>query len=551
MSIKHTLQPTMYQPTMYQPATAISGSARLLLRILRHALPILAVIPLALTIGLLISTPLQAASQLGNTSQSWSLPAPAGQQLQLTVEGAKVTTAQLNQLSQQLQQGWQLISDAQYWPAARHFADSGQWAADAALLQRAWQQCEAWWQQQRSYHCRFGQARQQWQALVTATAAGTTQAEIAGSVPLPERVSSRRQARQWLAQSDGVLPDLQQFASAVLLDDVWQQSRLFWPQARQLQLKFNQWQAVAGSVIKLNVAPDAGSQPLGQILLQDTVLVHSDTAHAPRTAAGRYSPVWLVQEAWPVPAGMAVQVVAPSFSQGWLQTQALLASPAQLRRQQSGQYAALWYQQKQTSALQGSSLQPPALQTAELQVSELWYPLLQDSKQQQAARVQLSIELPPQGPHSKRPYLSVWLQADAAAGQHDSGPAQPQTMAQPQQLLLLGEQPRWYPELRSWWRAIKPLLPGSAEQQQQQLQLLVDQWAGATRKAGVHQFDWTARQADGQPLTPGHYQLVVEAAREGGGREQLKLKLHWPLAAGQVLQAQGQRELGQLRLQLR
>jgi len=518
--------------------------------ILRHALPILVAIPLALTIGLLISTPLQAASQPDKTSQSWTLPAPAGQQLQLTVEGAKVTAAQLNQLTQQLQQGWQLISDAQYWPAARHFADSGQWAADAALLQRAWQQCEAWWHQQQSYHCRFGKARQQWQALVAITATGTTQTDIAGRVPAPDRVGSRRQARQWLQQTEGVLPDLQQFATAVLLDDIWQQSRGFWPQAKHLQLTFNQWQAVAGNAIKLNVAPAAGSQPLGQILLQEAVLVNGDTTNAPRTVAGRYSPVWLVQEAWPVPAGPTVQVVAQSFSQGWLQSQALLASPAQQRRQRSGQYAALWYQQKQTSALQGSSLQPPALQgsslqTAQLQASELWYPLLQDQTLQQAATVQLSIELPPQGPHSKRPYLSVWLQADPLANQHDSG------AAKPQQLLLLGEQPRWYPELRSWWRAIKPLLPGNAEQQQQQLQVLVDQWAGATRKAGMHRFDWIARQANGQPLAPGQYQLVVEAAREGGGREQLKLKLPWPLVAGQVLQAQGQRELGQLRLQLR
>jgi hypothetical protein len=536
MSIKSTLQPAR---------PVINSYTRLQQRILRHALPILAAIPLALTIGLLISTPLQAASQPGNTSQSWSLPAPAGQQLQLTVEGAKVTTTQLKQLTQQLQQGWQLISAPYYWPAARQFADSRQWPAEAALLQRAWQQCEAWWQQQRSYHCRFGQARQRWQALLAATAANTAPATStqtttaattqAAGIALPDRVSSRRQARQWLAQSDGVLPDLQQFASAVLLDDVWQQSRLFWPNARQLQLKFNQWQAVAGSAIRLNVAPEAGSQPLGQILLQDAVLVNGDTATAPRTAAGRYSPVWLLHEAWPVPAGPAVQVVAASFSQGWLQTQALLASPVQQRREQSERYAALWHEQ------------PPSgvSATSAWRASTLWYRLLQNPALQQAATVHLSIELPAQGPHSKRPYLSVWLQADAAQSQADPN------LRQPQQLLLLGEQPRWYPELRSWWRAIKPLLPGSAEQQQQQLQQLVDQWAGATRKAGVHQFDWTARQADGQPLAPGHYQLLVEAAREGGGREQLKLQLHWPLAAGQVLQAQGQHELSQLRLQLR
>ena len=43
--------------------------------------------------------------------------------------------------------------------------------------------------------------------------------------------------------------------------------------------------------------------------------------------------------------------------------------------------------------------------------------------------------------------------------------------------------------------------------------------------------------------------LHLEAAREGGGREQLKLPLHWPLQ--QPLLRQGQRELGLIRVETR
>jgi hypothetical protein len=43
--------------------------------------------------------------------------------------------------------------------------------------------------------------------------------------------------------------------------------------------------------------------------------------------------------------------------------------------------------------------------------------------------------------------------------------------------------------------------------------------------------------------------LIVEAAREGGGREVLKIPLHWPLADQQLLQQQGRTELGRVTLQ--
>lgn len=47
-------------------------------------------------------------------------------------------------------------------------------------------------------------------------------------------------------------------------------------------------------------------------------------------------------------------------------------------------------------------------------------------------------------------------------------------------------------------------------------------------RAGTHQikFDGAGKPLEG--LTPGKYQLVIEAAREVGGRELLKIPFEWP-----------------------
>jgi hypothetical protein len=60
------------------------------------------------------------------------------------------------------------------------------------------------------------------------------------------------------------------------------------------------------------------------------------------------------------------------------------------------------------------------------------------------------------------------------------------------------------------------------------------------------------RFVDGQAplgqLPSGDYVLAVEAAREGGGREVLRLPFSWPATAATSTSAQGVGELGQLRL---
>ncbi len=51
-------------------------------------------------------------------------------------------------------------------------------------------------------------------------------------------------------------------------------------------------------------------------------------------------------------------------------------------------------------------------------------------------------------------------------------------------------------------------------------------------------------------LAAGEYHLVVEAAREVGGREMLRVPFQWPVKAAQNLKAKGEHELGTLALDL-
>ena len=51
-------------------------------------------------------------------------------------------------------------------------------------------------------------------------------------------------------------------------------------------------------------------------------------------------------------------------------------------------------------------------------------------------------------------------------------------------------------------------------------------------------------------LPAGDYQLVVEAAREVGGREVVRIPFQWPPASAQQLRAEGTEELHDVTLTL-
>jgi hypothetical protein len=98
---------------------------------------------------------------------------------------------------------------------------------------------------------------------------------------------------------------------------------------------------------------------------------------------------------------------------------------------------------------------------------------------------------------------------------------------------------KWLNELRQWWRR-------SGREQS----FPVDGVTGPTKPVGTHQLRFNSSQAPLASLPAGKYQLVVEAARENGGREVVRIPFQWPAKAAQSLQAKGERELGTVALNL-
>jgi len=90
---------------------------------------------------------------------------------------------------------------------------------------------------------------------------------------------------------------------------------------------------------------------------------------------------------------------------------------------------------------------------------------------------------------------------------------------------------KWLKEMRQWWRK-------SGHEMQ-----AVDGVSGATRTAGDHALNLLDSRAVAA-LAPGRYEVVVEAARENGGREVVRVPFEWPVRKAESAQAQGQGELG-------
>jgi hypothetical protein len=96
---------------------------------------------------------------------------------------------------------------------------------------------------------------------------------------------------------------------------------------------------------------------------------------------------------------------------------------------------------------------------------------------------------------------------------------------------------KWLNELRTWWRK------NGREQT-----FPIDGVTGPTRPAGIQQMKFTGDKAPLASLAPGKYRLVVEAAREGGGREVVRVPFEWPAKSAQSLTGKGTSELGTVAL---
>jgi hypothetical protein len=98
---------------------------------------------------------------------------------------------------------------------------------------------------------------------------------------------------------------------------------------------------------------------------------------------------------------------------------------------------------------------------------------------------------------------------------------------------------KWVKDMRTWWR-----------KSGRELTLPMDGVSGATRAAGEQKLSFGPERIQFDKLPAGEYQLVIEAAREAGGRELVKVPFKLPLKAKQTLSASGKEELGAVSLQI-
>ena len=126
-----------------------------------------------------------------------------------------------------------------------------------------------------------------------------------------------------------------------------------------------------------------------------------------------------------------------------------------------------------------------------------------------------------------RPYVAVWLEgADQKVAANLAVWYQQSSNSE-------GHGTKWLPDLRQWWR-----------KSGRELKVPVDGVTGPTKPVGTHALSFTDRQPALKALAPGNYTLVVEAVREVGGRELVKIPFTWPATAPQTGKAQGSTELG-------
>lgn len=129
-----------------------------------------------------------------------------------------------------------------------------------------------------------------------------------------------------------------------------------------------------------------------------------------------------------------------------------------------------------------------------------------------------------------KPYVAFWVEKAGAKAKtvavwydHD---------------MKANEGTKWLRDVRQWWRAAGRSMSFPA-----------NGITGATRAPGTHKIAFTRAQLGAQ--APGQYTLVIEAAREVGGRELLRIPFTWPAKAGTGGRAAGASELGAVSVSFR
>jgi hypothetical protein len=146
-----------------------------------------------------------------------------------------------------------------------------------------------------------------------------------------------------------------------------------------------------------------------------------------------------------------------------------------------------------------------------------------------AADLDISVEIPRLDvAEYHRPYVALWLEKPDQS--HVANLAVWYDLK-----LKDNEGEKWLKDMRQWWR-----------RSGRSLEMPVDGVSAATRAVGTHQLSYKGSEAPLKDLVAGDYNLVVEAAREVGGRELLRVPFSWPPTQPSTASAQGSSELGTL-----
>ena len=145
-----------------------------------------------------------------------------------------------------------------------------------------------------------------------------------------------------------------------------------------------------------------------------------------------------------------------------------------------------------------------------------------------AAELDINVEIPKLNvAEYHRPYVAIWIEgADQKVASNLAVWYQMRDTAE-------GHGTKWLPDLRQWWR-----------KSGRSLKVPVDGITAPTRPVGKHALKLDQKHPSLAKLPAGKYTLVVEAAREVGGRELLKIPFEWKGKSPSTGKAQGKEELG-------
>lgn len=147
-----------------------------------------------------------------------------------------------------------------------------------------------------------------------------------------------------------------------------------------------------------------------------------------------------------------------------------------------------------------------------------------------AAQMEIEVEIPRLNvAEYHRPYVAIWIEQD---GKHVTDLNVWYDMK-----MRNNEGEKWLKDMRQWWR-----------RSGRTLEFPVDGVSGATRAPGTHSLSFASSDKQLAKLAKGEYQLMVEAAREVGGRELVSVPMSWPAKSATTTSASGSNELGKITL---